>query len=176
MSMKPCGPLSNPAAASKIIDPLPAPAYALPLINRRPHAAFTDEGASLIGGIMIWIVRGAVALAGLFFVAMGLTALFMPAQIAEIFQLTISSEVGRSAIRADLGGFFLGGGLLALAGVVRSNAQYLGAATLLIAIALIGRFIGGLSGGFPEAVIQSMVVEVVLILILGTAIRVLPNK
>ncbi|MDF1686906.1 MAG: hypothetical protein ACJAXQ_000101 [Parvibaculaceae bacterium] len=125
---------------------------------------------------MIWIVRGAVALAGLFFTAMGLTALFMPEQIGEIFQLTANNEIGRSAIRADLGGFFLGGGLLALAGVVRSNAQWLGAATLLILIALIGRFIGGLSGGFPEAVIQSMVIELVLILILTTAMRVLPNK
>ncbi len=125
---------------------------------------------------MIWIVRGAVALAGLFFTAMGLTALFMPEQIGEIFQLTANNEIGRSAIRADLGGFFLGGELLALAGVVRSNAQWLGAATLLILIALIGRFIGGLSGGFPEAVIQSMVIELVLILILTTAMRVLPNK
>lgn len=125
---------------------------------------------------MIWIVRGAVALAGLFFTAMGLTALFMPEQIGEIFQLTANNEIGRSAIRADLGGFFLGGGLLALAGVVRSNAHWLGAATLLILIALIGRFIGGLSGGFPEAVIQSMVIEIVLILILTTAMRVLPNK
>lgn len=125
---------------------------------------------------MIWIVRGAVALVGLFFTAMGLTALFMPEQIAEIFQLTANSEVGRSAIRADLGGFFLGGGLLALAGVVRSKAHWLGAATLLIVIALSGRIIGGLSGGFPEAVIQSMAVEVVLILILVTAMRTLPSK
>ncbi len=125
---------------------------------------------------MIWIVRGAVALVGLFFTAMGLTALFMPEQIGEIFQLTANSEVGRSAIRADLGGFFLGGGLLALAGVVRSNAQWLGAATLLIVIALTGRLIGGLSGGFPEAVIQSMGVEIVLILILVTAMRTFPSK
>lgn len=125
---------------------------------------------------MIWIVRGAVALVSLFFIAMGLTALFMPEQIAEIFQLTANSEVGRSAIRADLGGFFLGGGLLALAGVVRSKAHWLGAATLLIVIALAGRVIGGLSGGFPEAVIQSMAVEVVLILILVTAMRTLPSK
>ena len=125
---------------------------------------------------MIWIVRGAVALVGLFFTAMGLTALFMPEQIAEIFQLTANSEVGRSAIRADLGGFFLGGGLLALAGVVRSKAHWLGAATLLIVIALSGRLIGGLSGGFPEAVIQSMAVEIVLILILVTAMRTLPSK
>jgi len=125
---------------------------------------------------MIWIVRGAVALVGLFFTAMGLTALFMPEQIAEIFQLTANSEVGRSAIRADLGGFFLGGGLLALAGVVRSKAHWLGAATLLIVIALSGRIIGGLSGGFPEAVIQSMAVEIVLILILVTAMRTLPSK
>lgn len=125
---------------------------------------------------MIWIVRGAAALVGLFFTAMGLTALFMPEQIGEIFQLTANSEVGRSAIRADLGGFFLGGGLLALAGVVRSKAHWLGAATLLIVIALIGRIIGGLSGGFPEAVLQSMAIEVVLILILVTAMRTLPAK
>ena len=134
------------------------------------------SAAYIIGGTMIWIVRGAVALVGLFFTAMGLTALFMPEQIAEIFQLTANSEVGRSAIRADLGGFFLGGGLLALAGVVRSKAHWLGAATLLIVIALSGRIIGGLSGGFPEAVIQSMAVEVVLILILVTAMRTLPSK
>lgn len=125
---------------------------------------------------MIWIVRGAAALVGLFFTAMGLTALFMPEQIGEIFQLTANSEVGRSAIRADLGGFFLGGGLLALAGVVRSKAHWLGAATLLIVIALTGRIIGGLSGGFPEAVLQSMAIEVVLILILVTAMRTLPAK
>jgi len=134
------------------------------------------SAAYIIGGTMIWIVRGAVALVGLFFTAMGLTALFMPEQIAEIFQLTANSEVGRSAIRADLGGFFLGGGLLALAGVVRSKAHWLGAATLLIVIALSGRIIGGLSGGFPEAVIQSMAVEIVLILILVTAMRTLPSK
>lgn len=125
---------------------------------------------------MIWIVRGAVALVGLFFTAMGLTALFIPEQTAEIFHLVASDEVGRSAIRADLGGFFLGGGILALAGLVRGRAHWFGAATLLIFIALVGRIIGGLSGGFPEEVIQSMGVEVVLILILVTAMRTLPNK
>lgn len=143
---------------------------------RRSSGIWPARTPHKLGVSMIWIVRGAVALAGLFFTAMGLTALFMPEQIGEIFQLTANNEIGRSAIRADLGGFFLGGGLLALAGVVRSNAQWLGAATLLILIALIGRFIGGLSGGFPEAVIQSMVIELVLILILTTAMRVLPNK
>ena len=125
---------------------------------------------------MIWIVRGAVALVGLFFTAMGLTALFMPEQIGEIFHLVASDEVGRSAIRADLGGFFLGGGIFALAGLIRGRAHWFGAATLLISIALIGRIIGGLSAGFPEAVIESMGVEVVLILILTIAMRILPNK
>ncbi len=112
---------------------------------------------------MIWIGRIAVALVGLFSLAMGLMAFAQPVQLGEMLGLGALSPLGGNSLRADLGAFFLASALAALLALFAGRAQWMWGAAALFGLAVIGRILGVAVDGAPEGVVQPIVIELVLV-------------
>jgi hypothetical protein len=112
---------------------------------------------------MIWIGRIAVALVGLFSLAMGLMAFAQPVQLGEMLGLGALSPLGGNALRADLGAFFLASALAALLALFAGRAQWMWGAAALYGLAVIGRILGVAVDGAPEGVAQPIIIELVLV-------------
>ena len=97
---------------------------------------------------MIWLGRIGVALVGLFSLAMGLMAFAQPVQLGEML---------------GLGALFLAGGLASLLALFAGRAQWMWGVAVLYGLAVIGRVLGVVLEGAPEGVMQSIVVEMVLV-------------
>ncbi|MEQ8378956.1 DUF4345 family protein [Parvibaculum sp.] len=112
---------------------------------------------------MIWIGRIAVALVGLFSLAMGLMAFAQPVQLGEMLGLGALSPLGGNALRADLGAFFLASALAALLALFAGRAQWMWGAAALYGLAVIGRILGVAVDDAPEGVAQPIIIELVLV-------------
>ena len=112
---------------------------------------------------MIWIGRIAVALVGLFSLAMGLMAFAQPVQLGEMLGLGALSPLGGNSLRADLGAFFLASALAALLALFAGRAQWMWGAAALFGLAVIGRLLGVAVVGAPECVVPPIVIELVLV-------------
>ena len=112
---------------------------------------------------MIWIGRIAVALVGLFSLAMGLMAFAQPVQLGEMLGLGALPPLGGNSLRADLGAFFLASALAALLALFAGRAQWMWGAAALFGLAVIGRILGVAVDGAPEGVVQPIYIELVLV-------------
>lgn len=71
--------------------------------------------------------------------------------------------VGRATVRADIAGLFGGMGICMLIAVIRGNVQWVNAVLVFVGVAITGRFVGLLTDGGGNAVIQPIIVEAVII-------------
>lgn len=118
------------------------------------------------------IVRILVGLVALFFIVMGLGFWFsLDSQIVG-FAISPDNVLGRASIRADFGGFFLGGGLMAAYAAWKMCRTAAAGAMLLLGLALVGRILSILLDGPAPGGIPPMVVEAVCVAILVWARRV----
>lgn len=105
-----------------------------------------------------------VSLSALMFLAAGMQFWLAPEQAAEMFGIEAIHAVGLVHLRADMGGLFIGLGLLAGAGAwTRRRAGLLAAAVLLAAIVL-GRAAGWLAGGGGEIGARELAIELVALI------------
>ncbi len=117
------------------------------------------------------ILRAAVALYGLLFVYIGVGVHIDPANLMAMFKLTAVDATGVSAVRADMGAFFLFGGATLIYGAWKAHRHWLLTGLIMIVLAFLGRLIGLLAmPGNPE-ITQSMTVEAVGILLIGAALH-----
>ncbi len=112
---------------------------------------------------MIWLGRLMAALVGLFSLGLGLNALFAPDALAASLGVEAVSDLGRSALRADLGAFFLASAVAAAGALFASRPGWLYGAALLYGLALGGRLIDMLLAGVPEGVMAPLVIETVMV-------------
>ncbi|MDZ4380274.1 MAG: DUF4345 family protein [Parvibaculum sp.] len=112
---------------------------------------------------MIWLGRIGVALVGLFSLAMGAMAFASPVQLGEMLGLGALSPLGANSLRADLGALFLAGGLASLLALFAGRAQWMWGVAVLYGLAVVGRVLGLVLDGPAEGVVQSIVVELVLV-------------
>ncbi|PKQ01937.1 MAG: hypothetical protein CVT73_20875 [Alphaproteobacteria bacterium HGW-Alphaproteobacteria-12] len=112
---------------------------------------------------MIWLGRIGVALVGLFSLAMGAMAFAQPVQLGEMLGLGALSPMGVNSLRADLGALFLAGGLASLLALFAGRAQWMWGVAVLYGLAVVGRVLGVVLEGAPEGVMQSIVVELILV-------------
>jgi hypothetical protein len=112
------------------------------------------------------LVRGAIAFIGVAICLIGLGFLFAPLVFAPLFYIEPIGSQGLASIRADFGGFFIGGGVFALLGAWSQRARPLLVPMLLLAIALFGRFVSLVVDGMGPAAIPPMVAEAVMLAIL----------
>lgn len=117
------------------------------------------------------ILRAAVALYGLLFVYIGTGVHIDPGNLMTMFKLSAVDATGVSAVRADMGAFFLFTGAALVFGAWKAHRHWLLSGLLLVLLAFIGRAIGLLAmPGNPE-ITQSMTVEAVGILLIGAALH-----
>ena len=83
--------------------------------------------------------------------------------------------LGLSTLRADIGGFFGGAGLFALAAAIRNDARFALAPLVLISMALAGRAVTAIAAGFTPDMTTPIVVESALVVLYAAAWRILPR-
>ena len=120
---------------------------------------------------MIVISRVVVALIGALFLGIGASLIFNTADAAATMGLPNLEAAGYGTVRADIGGFFLGGGLIGVVAAFRKNAALLWPVQLLVAIALLGRLFTLSVDGPIAAGLESMGVEVAILGVLFWAKR-----
>ena len=118
-------------------------------------------------------IRAAIALVGLFNLAVGLGFLVDPARLGARFFLMPAGNQGLATMRADFTAFFMTGGAFALYGAWRGRAEPLTVPLLLLAIALIGRCIGIAIDGASPTAHEPMIAEAAMIAILLAGRRIL---
>jgi len=112
------------------------------------------------------IVRGAVGFIGVAIGLIGLGFLCAPLIFAPLFYVEPIGSQGLASIRADFGGFFIGGATFALIGAWTQRARPLLVPMVLLALALIGRFISLIVDGMGPGAIPPMVAEAVMLAVL----------
>ncbi len=117
------------------------------------------------------ISRFLVTLAALFFLMIGLEFWIAPEQAAHRFGIEALRDGGVTALRADLGGLFVGLGLLCGAGVWTKRRRWLIAAALLLVAIIAGRTIGWIADGRSGVSFPELGVELVVLLALAGSVR-----
>lgn len=121
---------------------------------------------------MVRLLRALVGLAALLFIGIALQFMLFPDTAAERFALVPRGIEGLNTLRGDLGGLFLGGGVLMAAGVLyRQTVWWLAAAAVVAAIAF-GRLVGFVLDGWQGNSIAQWIIEIVIVALLVTAHRV----
>ncbi|MFA5966210.1 MAG: hypothetical protein WC804_19525 [Sphingomonas sp.] len=117
------------------------------------------------------VVRGVVALVGLFNLLLGLSFLFKPALGAERFFLTPIGSQGMATIRADFTAFFVTGAIFALLGAWRTWRTPLLVPMILLFIAISGRVVSLVLDGAAGSAYPPMMVEAIMIAVLALGWR-----
>lgn len=115
------------------------------------------------------ISRIFVGVIALLLLAIGTRLLFDTSAAMTEVGLATTRALGISTVRADVGGFFMVSGLLALWGAVSLNRNVLWPVQLMMAFALLGRIITVFVDGAAAAGVMQMGVELVIIALLQWA-------
>jgi hypothetical protein len=107
------------------------------------------------------IIRGITLLPGLLFLMVGIGWLINPASAAKDLGMDLMTGMGLSSQMGDVGGFFMGGALMCIIGVITLNKTWLHAAALLAILAAVYRVVGALAHGADFAT-ESIVIELVI--------------
>lgn len=118
---------------------------------------------------MIWATRLLVAAFSALFLIIGVRAMIDPQSIITQFELGRQGVTGMSAIRADIGGFFVGTSLAALIGLLPGKRQWLLGAATMVALAFVGRAMGLMNEGLTANIAQSMIIEAISVALLVAA-------
>ena len=127
--------------------------------------------------MMDWIVRGLLALWGIFFGWMGVSGLIDPQTLVDTFGVS-GDAMAMNTIRADFSAFFLmAGGAACWAALRPEHAKVLLVPISAFGLALGGRILGIMLGDpFAGSVRQSVVVEAVSVLLLIGALLFLTRR
>ncbi len=125
---------------------------------------------------MTWVIRLLVAAFSALFLVIGIGAMLDPQSIITQFELGRQGVTGTSAIRADMGAFFIGTGLAALVGLFPGRRQWLLGAAAMVALAFTGRAIGLMSDGITANIAQSMIIEAISVALLVASFAILSPR
>jgi ribonuclease Z len=109
------------------------------------------------------ILRLVLSLAALAFAAIGLEFWVAPEQAAHHFGIEAVRLAGVSALRADLGGLFVGLALVCGAAAFTKGRRFLAAAALFLVAIVLGRSIGWIVDGRSAAGLPELAIELVVL-------------
>ncbi|MEZ5710361.1 MAG: DUF4345 family protein [Blastomonas sp.] len=110
---------------------------------------------------MVWIIRILVVLYALLFGLMGIRGMLDPDSIMTQFMLMAPDQTGRSAIRADMGAFFIVSAAGALLGLMPRQRHWLLVPVALFGLAFTGRAIGLALEGATQPITEAMLIEAI---------------
>ncbi len=119
--------------------------------------------------VLRWLVR----LMGLILLLIGFGFLFVPDNVASRFAIEPASLGGFATLRGDLGGLFVGMAFFCFLGALEGKARWLVVPTVFLAAIILGRFLNLLFEGVVGPGVGPLLFEIVLVLILIVAQRVL---
>lgn len=119
------------------------------------------------------VLRAAIGLAGVLGVLVAARLWLAPAETASQLGLGPTGPLGLATLRADMGGFFAAGGVLALIAAVRGRGDLLVPPLLLIGLALAGRVFTIVVNGYSADMAPSIAIEAGLVMLLCAGWRVL---
>jgi len=121
-------------------------------------------------------VRVAVGLTGLLLFLIACGAWVDPARVAAKLGMAPVGALGLASLRADLGSFFATGGSLAITAALRRSPELLNIPLLMLALALIGRFMTLTVVPFDTSLLPPMVAEALMVglLVAGRWLRPTP--
>ena len=134
------------------------------VLGARRYGRRQPERAARLGRM---IMRGLLGAVGVLFVAIALRIWTRPEAMAATLGLAAQSPLGLATLRADMGAFFAGGGLFVMVAALRAERRWLAPALVLLSLALAGRVVSLLAGGWDLMSLPPMVLEALLILILA---------
>ncbi len=108
-----------------------------------------------------------VSLTTLTFLTVGLLFWIAPEQAAIQFGLEPTQGAGLVNVRADMGGLFIGLGLLCAFGLGTRRRAALAAAAAVLAVVVVGRTLGWMVAGRVELGATELVIELIALLALG---------
>lgn len=120
---------------------------------------------------MVVVARVGVALLGALFLVIGAGLIFNTTDAAADLGLPNMMAAGYGTVRADIAGFFLGGGLISVVASFRKDGSLLWPVQLLVLLALLGRVFTLVVDGPVAAGLTSMGVEVAILVLLLWAKR-----
>ena len=125
---------------------------------------------------MTLLLRAALLLLALLYLAIGTGFLIAPEQLGETFGVAAAGAKGLASMRADFTGFFwLLGGALGW-GALRQSGGALLVGAFLAATALAGRGLSLLLDGNYDGALQPMVVEALTVLLALAGMRAFGRK
>jgi hypothetical protein len=107
-----------------------------------------------------------VALIGLLFLVVGAGLWLNTADAAAQMGLVDLAAAGFGTVRADIGGFFIGGGIIQIIAAMRRDSGLLWPVQLLVLLALLGRTLTLVINGPVAAGVPSMGFELAILLLL----------
>lgn len=122
------------------------------------------------------IFRVLAGLVGLLFLVLGLGFVVFPDLLAAAFSAQPATIQGLNAIRGDFGGLFLGGSFFCFLGATTRRWHWLVVPLIFLILIIIGRLISFGLDGFSTAGVQSLKIEVVLLVLLTASTIVLARK
>lgn len=124
------------------------------------------------------ITRILVALIALMFLTVGVAFWVVPEEAAQQFGIEVVRGVGLINVRADLGGLFIGMGLLCGAGAITRRRGGVIATAVILAAVVVGRTAGWFLDGHSEIGVTELTVELIalaLVSALAMALRTSPG-
>jgi len=112
------------------------------------------------------IIQIIIGLVGLMLLGLGLKSMFTPNSMVKNFAIEPQGVAGLNTIRGVIGGLFLAGLTMLIAGLVAGNTVWFLAVAILLGGIAIGRIIGLITDGVDKAVIPPLVVELVMVTVL----------
>jgi hypothetical protein len=119
------------------------------------------------------LVRGLVGLLGAMALVVAIAFWLNPAGPAAKLGISAVGPLGFATLRADMGGFFAGAGLLSLVAAIRNSARLLTAPLLLVPLALAARIGTAALSGFTPDMAQPIAIEAALVVVLALGRRTL---
>ena len=112
---------------------------------------------------MTSLLKGAVALLGLTFVALGLGLALSPTSMEAQFGLHPDGIVGLGTLRGNLGGLFLGTAAMLGLGLWRRNTTFFLAAAALLGAVALGRVVGFAADGVSVDSVAPLFIELIAV-------------
>ena len=120
---------------------------------------------------MLLALKILTGLTGLLFALLGLQWMTDPAAAAADGGMALTSLLGYSNARGDMGGLFLGGTALTVLGLVTRNSTWLNALAIVIGLIAAGRVVSLAFDGVTNEAFTPLAFEVVMVAVLVLTAR-----
>ncbi|MCK9362054.1 MAG: MBL fold metallo-hydrolase [Syntrophales bacterium] len=122
------------------------------------------------------VSRFIIGLIGLFFLFLGIGFYTFPELLAAAFFIQPLSLQGLNSLRGDFGGVFLGMSFFCFFGAATGRRRWLVVTIIFLLLIVSGRLLSFALDGFSAAGLQSVIIEIVLLIVLTASTVMIPPK